>query len=112
MSSLHEREHYEKSKGTTLTVHLGDNESAEIRQANFSDQSNDSIDGFSVVFEGPHDMPLDQDVHTVTHPEAGRGEMMLVPIVSKDPSVRKYEFVVSNLKGHPATPSSGNTANG
>lgn len=98
MSKFASKDIFHGKEGASLKVKVDDNFTAELKQVEFSDASNDHVEGFSVVFEGPHDHAFDQGVHQVEHEEEGEGEMFLVPIVSKDPSRRLYEFVVSKMK--------------
>jgi uncharacterized protein YrzB (UPF0473 family) len=98
MSDLHNREHYEGTEGTTLTVKVDENTTAELTQVDYNDASDDKIDGFSVIFEGSNDAIFDQGLHSVEHPDAGEGELFLVPVLSRNPEKRTYELVVSKLK--------------
>jgi hypothetical protein len=95
---MYERDHYEGNEGATLEVHVDENTTVELKQADFEDTSTEDIDGFSVIFEGSHEHAFDQGLHPVEHSEAGEGELFLVPVISKEPKKRKYQLVVSNLK--------------
>lgn len=101
MSTLFKREHFENNEGMTLKVHIDDETTAELTQIDYNDKSNAQIDGFSAVFEGPVDQAFDQDLHRVEHPDAGPGELFLVPVVGGDPEKRHYELTVVNLKDAP-----------
>jgi hypothetical protein len=95
---MYKRDHYEGNEGATLKVKIDENTTAELKQVEFEDTSTEDVDGFSVIFEGSHDHAFDQGLHSVEHPEAGEGELFLVPVISKEPKKRKYQLVVSNLK--------------
>jgi hypothetical protein len=101
MSTLSKRKHFEGKEGMTLKVHLDEQTTAELTQIDYNDKSNEQVDGFSAVFEGPVDQAFDQDLHRVEHPDAGPGELFLVPVVGGDPQKRHYELTVANLKDKP-----------
>jgi len=96
---LFNRKHYEGNNGATLKV-KGDDDTttAELTQVEFEDTSDDQIEGFSVVFEGPQEQALDQGVHAVEHSEGGEGQAFLSPILGGASKKRRYQLVVSKLK--------------
>lgn len=98
MSDHLKREHYEDSEGTPLTVHLDDDTTVELTQVDYTDISNEKVDGFSVLFEGPPDQAFDQGSYPVEHANAGKGEVLLVPVVNQESKKRAYQLVVSKLK--------------
>ena len=55
------------------------------------------METFSIQFEGPADAPLQQDTFTFAHATVGTFELFTVPIVSRDPGVRRYEAIISRL---------------
>jgi hypothetical protein len=85
MSTLSKREHFEGKEGMTLKVHLDEQTTAELTQVDYNDKSNEQIDGFSAVFEGPVEQAFDQDLHRVEHPDAGPGELFLVLLLEAIP---------------------------
>jgi len=98
MSKLINRFYYKGKEETSLVVHTGSGETIPLKQVSYNDRSTAHIDGFSVVFEGPESPVLDQGTYTVEHPEAGKGELFLVPVVSPNPKTPRYEFTVSHLR--------------
>lgn len=50
---------------------------------------------FSLLFHGPESPRLSQDVYVLDHPELGRVEWMLVPVMpdTRAPQVARYEAV-------------------
>lgn len=98
MSELLNRKHYEGKEGTKLKVHLDDETVSEIELKAFEDASNDDVEGFHVEFEGAEDQPFDQGVHKVEHPDAGEGQVFLVPIINKKTGKRSYQLTVASLK--------------
>lgn len=98
MSELFQRHHYEGREGSTLEVQLDEQSTAELSQVEFQDSSNEHIDGFTVVFEAPADQEFDQGMYPVKHPEAGEGEMFLVPMLNEASDKPQYGLTVANLK--------------
>ncbi len=48
---------------------------------------------FSLLFHGPNEPRLSQDTYTLDHPELGRVQWMLVPVMpdTRAPNVPRYE---------------------
>lgn len=100
MSKFTSKDIFHGKEGASLKVKVDEEYTAELKQVEVSDTSNEHVEGFSVLFEGTQEHAFDQGVHKVEHDEGGEGEMFLVPVASKDPNRRLYEFVVTKLKDY------------
>ena len=52
---------------------------------------------FSLVFEGPRSLPLQQDTYTITQSKMGTFQLLMVPGDQSNPSGRHYEAVINRL---------------
>jgi hypothetical protein len=50
---------------------------------------------FSLVFRGPVDRPLPQDLYRFEHAEAGTFELLLVPVVTRHAAELRYEAIIN-----------------
>lgn len=48
---------------------------------------------FSIVFSGPRNELLPQEIFTLEHPKLGRMDLLLVPIFTRNPQKMDYEVV-------------------
>ena len=55
------------------------------------------LEGFSVLFEGPQETPLEQGCYDFSHPQHGEFNVMMTPVVSNRPAVRQYEVIFCRL---------------
>jgi hypothetical protein len=56
-------------------------------------------EAFSLVFSGDNESPLNQNTYTIEHQELGKFSFLVVPIMSRDKSVRYYEAFINRLHG-------------
>jgi hypothetical protein len=56
-----------------------------------------AMETFAAHFEGAVDNPLPQDTFRFAHPTVGTFDLFMVPVVSRDPGVRRYEVIVNRL---------------
>lgn len=64
---------------------------------------------FSLVFAGGRTQRLPQETYLFEHPQIGRFELFIVPVLSLDPARHKYEAVfnrpsVTSFRHQPSTP--------
>ena len=55
------------------------------------------LEMFTLVFEGPCEKTLAQDLYSFEHEKMGVCELMMVPVHSKNPSVHRYEVVFNRI---------------
>jgi hypothetical protein len=54
-------------------------------------------EGFSLIFRGPQDTPLNQDTYLFEHEQLGMFSFLIVPVRTKDTRAPYYEAVVNRL---------------
>lgn len=54
-------------------------------------------EGFSLLFRGPEDMPLQQDTYLIEHEELGLFSFLIVPVGIKGTQAQYYEAVINRL---------------
>ena len=54
-------------------------------------------DRFSLLFRGPLEMPLRQDVYDISHPALGDFRLLLVPVLTPMNDARHYEAVINRV---------------
>lgn len=81
---------------STFTLHLADGEVplrlTEVRGLSEPNLGTGRRAAFSLLFSGPPNVPLPQQIYTLTHPAMGTLEIFLVPIAA-DAAQRRYEAV-------------------
>ena len=55
------------------------------------------VEGFSIIFEGTPETGLSQGTYTFENPDMGSVALFAVPVVSEEPSVRRYEVIITRL---------------
>ena len=96
---------FEKHAGETFTVSHAQTGDVALKlvdavdtQARLKKQhGGPAIETFALYFEGPADNPLHQDTFTFAHPIVGTFDLFMVPVVSRDPGIRRYEVIISRL---------------
>ncbi|HKU77965.1 MAG TPA: hypothetical protein VJR02_28885 [Pyrinomonadaceae bacterium] len=54
-------------------------------------------EGFSLLFRGPKETPLEQDTYLIEHKELGMFSFLIVPVGTKDTRAPYYEAVINRL---------------
>jgi hypothetical protein len=98
-------EFFEKHVGETFTVSHEQTGDVDLKLARTMDvhtpfkkhHGTPAMEAFAVHFEGPTDKPLHQATFRFAHPEAGTFDLFMVPVVSRDPGVRRYEVAISRV---------------
>jgi len=75
----------------------------EVELAAVTDNSNQQVEQFSLLFLGPMSSPLRQGTYAFFHPKMGRQEIFIVPIGPQDGKMA-YEAVFARLIGNPVRP--------
>lgn len=96
---------FEKHIGETFTVSHAEYGSVPLKLTSVLDTGGrfpqrdgaPNIETFSVCFEGPKEKPLPQDTFAFSNPAIGAFDLFMVPVVSRDPGVRRYEIIISRL---------------
>ena len=57
-----------------------------------------NFERFSLVFAGLRTEALEQETYLFEHPQVGRFELFIVPVISSDPELQKYEAVFNRPK--------------
>jgi len=103
MSEFENRSHFEE--GGSLEVHhegseieLNEGSEIELNHVAVDEKSDDTVESFTVIYEGPADAPLNQGLYDVEHEHAGSNSILLVPILTEASDKQHYQFVVSNLR--------------
>ena len=60
-----------------------------------------NFERFSLVFAGLRTEALEQETYLFEHPQIGRFELFIVPVISSDPVLQKYEAVFNRPKAFP-----------
>jgi hypothetical protein len=55
-----------------------------------------SEDSFSLVFRGPSNQPLKQNIYTIEHAALGNYTLLATPIVSRDKRAMYYEVIINH----------------
>ncbi|WP_022835267.1 DUF6916 family protein [Salisaeta longa] len=99
MSDTVSHEHFEGKTGETFTA-TGNDASLDITLAEAIFHEDEHTTGFTLLFEGAADTQLEQGMYTLTHDEAGRHEIFLVPVQASpsEPEKVHYEAVFKHLK--------------
>lgn len=83
---------------TDFEIHPESSDKVGVELVEISDQSNEQIDGFSLVFKGPIDNVLPQSIYKLTHDKVGEISLFLVPVIYGKTDATYYESVFSRLK--------------
>lgn len=59
--------------------------------------ANGPREAFSLTFHGDKAAPLQQETYMIEHDKLGMFSLLIVPVVSRDKSVRYYEAVINRL---------------
>src|SRR5690606_4697293 len=82
--------------GTGVSVRLA--AVHEMPEAFRDDRSGRAVtDGFSAIFESDPDTMLGQGLYRLTNPNMGECTIFVVPVVSRDAAVRRYEAAFNRL---------------
>lgn len=98
------REIFEKHVGEAFTVHDGTSEvclrllDAVDTQSRFTKQrGGPQIESFAIHFAGPASCALPQAIYQFQNSAMGTFELFMVPVVSHDPGVMRYEAIINRL---------------
>jgi len=92
---------FEPHVHTTFQIELPT--ALEVELAAVTDNSNQQVEQFSLLFMGPISSPLGQGTYAFLHAKMGRQELFIVPIGPRDGKLA-YEAVFARLIGKPAQP--------
>ena len=77
---------------------ITDNGTVEVELYQVSEQNNEHMDCFSVLFKAPKDQLFIQKIYKVKHAKMGEIELFLVPVVYMKQDGIYYESVFNRLK--------------
>jgi hypothetical protein len=97
MSNLPTEADFAKHLNTNFRIELESQQSVELKLIAVTPRASEpheqaGMERFSVLFSGPADVFLPQQIYRVTHPEMGELEIFLVPIAKESDGFR-YEAV-------------------
>ena len=82
---------------TKFRVHITDNNSVELELVEAKDLgSNPKQERFSILFRGPLDADIDQNMYKIEHDRLGSFDLLIVPL-GKGEGGREYEAVFNRL---------------
>ncbi len=82
---------------SSFEIYVDATDKVTVELVEVSDHSNEQIDGFSVIFQGPLENQLHQAIYTLAHEKMGEISLFLVPIVYGKTDAVYYEAVFSRL---------------
>jgi len=99
-----DREVFQKYVGQTFTVKDAEGHSVPLKLAAVKDglkrekpKNAPIVDTFHLLFQGTTDTSLSQGTYTFENTNMGTCALFMTPMVSRDPSIRNYEVVLSRL---------------
>jgi hypothetical protein len=69
----------------------------EVQLIEISDQTQEQMESFSLIFKGPLEKPFEQRIHKVKHPQMGELDLFLVPITYGKMDAMYYQAVFSRI---------------
>lgn len=96
----------EQLKKESFDAHMNDKfeihtESAgvvEVELVEGTEENNENVECFSLIFKGPKDKEFEQGIHKIKHQKIGELNLFLVPIVSKKQDGIYYQAVFNRLR--------------
>lgn len=97
MSDVQNQASFEKNVNTNFRIELDSHKPVELKLISVTPRVNEpheqaGMERFSVIFSGPPDFFLPQQIYRVVHPDMGEFEVFLVPI-AQEANGFKYEAV-------------------
>jgi len=92
MHDLLTRQGFAEHLNSVFKLSCGDDDTVDFNLVEATDKTPDGFSGeqFSLIFQGPHEPQLQQQIYAMEHAEMGRLELFLVPI-GEPTSGRLYE---------------------
>ena len=70
----------------------------EVELIEITDDSDEYMENFSLIFKGPLEKPFEQRIHQLKHPEMGELELFLVPITYGKMDAMYFQAIFSRVR--------------
>lgn len=94
----YEGSHFEVQRATQSNGNYHSFQSAQLTLKEVVNSENQAFEMVSLLFENQGDEILNQNTYKIRHKRFGEVELLLVPVISRDPQKPNYESVLSKPK--------------
>ena len=98
MSSALSKDIFSEHEGSAFSVYLDESNVADLTLVEVADQSNDQVDGFTLLFKAELDTAFGNDIHNIKHKKVGDFQLALGRVLGPDDDGNYYEAVFTQLK--------------